>query len=369
MITKINKFFVFLDDLRSLFLNQFKNNSENEEAFIEEIKLFYLTYKDLFPFDIKSAFELVRLEYDVDKTKSIFWDKLKDSYHNYEAFIEMDYTFLKSNLYDISDLNQRLFNHTKVLSANYYFLLAHDYYFHFGKSKSRETTSISVYLFNYYHENLTKFDELENEKKIQILKDHYQYQYEKIELETRQKYTEYDISLEIIEPQYIDGDTFNFELEKLNKQYISQLVLLKDYKKNIKLFSRGLKFEFPEFVQHSIVRITFNFPQEVYDCLELYLSSISFRNNLKQLIFGEIDNSLTKIRLNCQSNSLSHFFGILREKGITSITNPQEIAEWIVQNFQYKKAGDYKNFTVSSVTTWLKPNKHLPDSERIKNSF
>ena len=369
MTTKINKFFELLEDLKVKYRNQFNNTSENDEEFTKEIESLYLTNKDLFPFDMKSAFENVRLEYEIIKTKAFFWDKLKDSYYNYEAFIDMDHDYLKSDLYEISDLNQQLFNHSRTLSANYFYLLAHDYYFHYGKNETRQNITYNVSLLNYYNQNPTKFEGLEGDKVIQILIDEYNYQYEKIEREIRYIYTDSDIILEIEPPEYIEGNALNSELEKLNMKYLSQLELLKDYKKNIKKFSTGLKFEFPEFINDNIICIRFDFPQVVYDSLEKYVSSSLYKEPLRKLIFGEVDISRPQIKFTCQSNKFSYFFGELAKHGITSETNHKEIARWIIQNFKYKSGQNFNSFSESSITTWMKSGKTLFDKIEYPDSL
>lgn len=369
MTAKINKFFKLLEDLKTKYRDQFINTYEDEEEFTREIESLYLTNKDLFPFDMKSAFENVRLEYEIIKTKSFFWDKLKDSYYNYEAFIDMDHAYLKSDLYDISHLNQKLFNHSKTLSANYFFLLTHDYYFHYGKSETRPNTIYNVSLLNYYNKNSTKFEGLEGDKIIQILRDEYNYQYEKIEREIRYIYTDSDIILEIDQPEYVKGNSLNSELGKLNMEYLSQFELLKDYKKNIKKFSTGLNFEFPMFINDNIICIRFDFPQVVYDCLEKYVSSSLYNEPLRKLIFGEVDISRPQIKVTCKSNKFSYFFGELAKHGITSETNHKEIAKWIILNFKYKNGQDYNSFSESSITTWMKPGKTLLDKIEYPDSL
>lgn len=338
MITKINKFFELLDDLRIKYRNQFKSPSENEDTFTKEIESLYLTNRNLFPFDMKSAFESLRLDYDIMKTKSLFWDKLKDSYYNYEAFIDMDHDNLKGNL---SEPNQKLFNHSKILSANYFFLLAHDYYFHFGKSENRENITITVYLLQYYNQNKEKFDGLEYGKSLQILKDDYYNQYEKLEREIRYKYTYSDFTLEIMQPQYDDGNSLNSELENLNQEYILKLELLKDYKKNIKKFSMGLKFEFPLSVHFidEVINISFTSPDKVFQALIPHLQDANQDTNfiepLRKIIFAERATSESKINFKCGSATLVYFFKQLYINNVLKARTKEDISDWIIQNFKF----------------------------------
>ena len=356
MITKINKFFELLDDLKVLYRNQFKNTSENEETFTKEVESLYLKNRDLLPLDMKSAFESLRLEYNIIKTKSFFWDKLKDSYYNYEAFIDMDHDYLKSNL---SERNQKLFNHSKILSANYFFLLAHDYYFHFGKSENRDNITITVYLLQYYNQNKEKFDGLEYGKSLQILKDEYYTNYEKLEREIRYTYTYSDFTLEIMQPQYDEGNSLNSELENLNQEYILKLELLKDYKKNIKNFSMGLKFEFPLSVHFidEVINIRFTSPDKVFQALIPHLQDANQNTNfiepLRKIIFAERATSESKINFKCGSATLVYFFKQLYINNLLKARIKEDISDWIILNFKFYHAAQFKDFQADTIQKTL----------------
>ena len=359
MITKINKFFELLDDLSIRYRNQFKSSSENENTFTEEIESLYLTNRDLFPFDMKSAFESLRLEYDIIKTKSFFWDKLKYSYYNYEAFIDMDHNYLIGNLYDISKANLKLFNHSKILSANYFFLLAHDYYFHFGKSENRDNITITVNLLQYYNQNKEKFNGLEYGKSLQILKDDYNNQYQKLEREIRYTYTFSDFTLDIMQPHYDEGNPLNFELENLNQEYILKLELLKDYKKNIKKFSMGLKFEFPLSVHFidEVINISFTSPDKVFQALIPHLQDANQDTNfiepLRKIIFAERATSESKINFKCGSATLVYFFKQLYINNVLKARIKEDISDWIILNFKFYHAAQFNDFQADSIQKTL----------------
>lgn len=357
MRTKINNFYNLLNNLRHNFQQILNFDYENFNDRITDIELLYRENKNLFPFEIKTIFEDLYAE-NPDNMKMLFWDNLKYSYYNLKDFIELDYQFFKNPNFTFSDNFKNIFYHSKNLSYNYFTYLSRIYYWYYGRYENKKNENIRV---NY----LSDF-EIEN---IEEIKNYYSHQFEIIEKEIKYIYAKNNFTLDIAEPKYTDKQELNSELENLNTEHFSKLEILKDYSNNITKMALDLRFDYPDFITDSTVRITFSKPQEVYDCIEPYLSSIILREELKNLIFGEIDIASNKIRINCNQNVFAKFFGELNAKGIIYANNNDDIEEWILRNFQHKKNGQFKNFAKSSVNTFMKPYRGVPESEAIKHPF
>lgn len=343
MITKINNFFHFLEELKTKFQNLVRDTTDNNDVHLNVVESLCFNNKDLFPLDLESIFDQLFLDYQ-GKAKTFVWDKLKNSYFNYEEFIEMDFKYFKSSHNDFSDTNQKLFNHSKKLSANYFFFISRFYYWHFGRHETRKESIIHVHFLNHYKQNYLEFEGLDNDKSLIKLIDYYDFQYEQIEREIRYKYTTNSILLEISEPEYFSENSINPELEKLNKQYLTKLELLKDYKDNITKLSMNLKFEFPKFlsVANLNTKVRFVNPEEIFNSLQPFLAMPEFELPLKKLLDGSISKSNEGINLNLNSKEIGTIFKYLSDTNqIVKGTQKTDISIWIVDNFQYKKASKY----------------------------
>lgn len=356
MVTKIDNFYKLINELRYKFQQILNVSYENFDEQVNEIESIYSKYKNVFPFG-KNSFEILYDEGD-KRNQNIIWRFLKDSYYNYENYIELEFKYFNNPNYIFSEKFIQLFYHSKTLCNTFFTIASKDYYWYYGRDDKQFNKTILVsYLSDFESDN---FEEI---------KSYYSYQFEIIEKEVKYIYSKHTFTLEISEPKYTESIELNTLLEKLNKEHISKLEILKNYADNITKLSLDLRFDYPDFITDSTVRITFSKPQEVYDCIEPYLSSIILREELKNLIFGEIDIASNKIRINCNQNVFAKFFGELNAKGIIYANNNDDIEEWILRNFQHKKNGQFKNFAKSSVNTFMKPYRDVPESEAIKHPF
>lgn len=332
-----------LEELKTKFQNLVRDTTDNNDVHSKVIESLFFNNKDLFPLDLESIFDQLFLDHQ-DKGKTIVWDKLKNSYFNYEEFILMDFKYFKSSQNDVLDTNQKLFNHSKKLSANYFFFISRFYYWHFGRHETREESIIHAHFLNHYKQNSSEFEGLDNDKSIIKLIDYYDYQYEQIEREVRYKYTNNSISLEISEPEYVTENSINSELEELNKKYRAKLELLKDYRDNITKLSMNLKFEFPEFLSavNLNTKVRFVNHEEIFNSLKPFLAMPEFELPLQRLLDGSISKSTEGINLNLNSKDLGTIFKYLSDiNQIVKGTSKTDVRDWIVDNFQYKKANKY----------------------------
>lgn len=343
MITNINKFIELLEKLNLLFSENLGQNLDNEINLTKEIEAFYLEYKHLFPLDIKSSFDELKLQYNSAFEMTV-WGWLKEVYFNYENFIKNDYEIIQNSNYTISEDNRKLFYHSKRLSGDSFRFISKFYYWHFGRYGLREKSPIRVFFLNDYQRGHIHFDsDLSNEEIIKKIELHYAFKYELIEREVRYIYSTNDISLEIEQPEYNDENPTNNDLKRLNLDYQSKLEILKNFKANIVKITNNLEFEFPAFliIENTNPKIKFEQPIDVFNSLKPLLSMSEFEESLRKLIFGETSKIDAGININLKSNELANVFKYLDDINYIKCNNKSDIIDFLTDNFKYRKAGKY----------------------------
>ncbi|GEN72169.1 hypothetical protein [Chryseobacterium lathyri] len=341
------------------------------ESLDEDIALLESIYsinKEQFPFDIKTVFEELYTE-NPDKMEMIFWDKLKESYYNYEQFVELDYQYFKNT--DLPEKFQSLFYHSKLLSYNYFAYVSRIYYWYYGrKNENRgEKEKITAKFLDDYNKIIPELSEGDAMQKIQ---NYFSLNFEMLENYIKYIYAKNDFHLEIVELRMSDNSFINKGLEKLANEYYSKLEVLANYKDNITKLAMNLRFEYPYFlhsegafakkVAKSQEPIKFLHPENVLSSLKPYINE-EFNASLGKLIFGEVTNVDKEIAFRGSSNMLVYFFKQLYEDGHLIADSKEQISEWIIKNFMFYDEEDYKKFKKDTIQKTLMRDCKPPKRE------
>lgn len=368
MKAKINNFYNFLNELRYKVQNILMSNPEN---FDDDISLLQSTYsynKHQFPFDIKTAFEELYTE-NPDKMELIFWDKLKESYYNYEQFIELDYQYFQSS--DLPEKFQELFYYSKSLSYNYFAYVSRIYYWYYGRNnKNRETKEqITASFLNDYSEEIPDLLTGNSKQKIQ---NYFAFSNEMLENYIKYIYAKNDFDLNIAGFKNLEDSDINEELEKLAQKYISSLELLINYKDNITKLAMNLRFSYPDFLHDKDAPVTkvvksqepirFLHPKNVFDSLSPYIHE-EFIESFRKLIFSELNSVEKEITFRGSSNMLVYFFKQLYDGGHLIADSKEQISEWIIKNFLFYDEEDYKKFKRDTIQKTLMRDCKAPKKE------
>ncbi len=344
MITNINKLIELLEKLNLLFSKNLGQNLDNEINLTKESEVLYLEYKQLFPLDIKSLFEELKLQYNSAFEMTV-WGWLKEVYFNYESFIKIDFENLQNSNFIISDNDRKLFYHSKRLSGDFFRFISKFYYWHYGRYGLREKSPIRAFFLNDYQRGRIHFDsDLSTEEIIKKIESHYAFKYELIEREVRYSYSNNEISLDIEEPEYDVENALTNDLRRLNLDYQSKLEILKNFKANIVKITNNLEFEFPAFliIENTNPKLKFEHPIDVFNSLKPLLSMSEFEASLRKLIFGETSKIDAGININLKSNELANVFKYLDDINYIKCTNKSDIIDFLTDNFKYRKAGKYE---------------------------
>lgn len=365
MKAKINNFYNFLNELRYRFQNILMSNPESLNEDISVLESIYSFNKEQFPFDIKTVFEGLYTE-NPDKMELIFWDKLKESYYNYEQFIELDYQYFKNP--DLPEKFQNLFYHSKLLSYNYFAYVSRIYYWYYGRKNEKrgEKEKITVRFLDDYSKRIP---DLSEDGAMQKIQNYFSLNFEMLENYIKYIYAKNDFQLEVVELQMSDNSIVNKELEKLAGEYYSKLEELANYKDNITKLVMNLRFEYPDFLSSEgifakkIVRgqepIKFLHPENVFNSLLPHIQD-EFNEPLRKLIFGEHTNVDKEINFRGSSNKFVYFFKQLYEDSHLIADSKEQISEWIVKNFLFYDEENFKNFKKDTIQKTLMRDSKPP---------
>lgn len=368
MKAKINNFYNLLNEFRYTFQRILKSKPESYDDEILLLESIYSDNKQQFPFDIKTAFEDLYTE-NPDKMELIFWDKLKESYYNYEQFIELDYQYFRNS--ELPTEFQDLFYYSKLLSYNYFAYVSRIYYWYYGrKNESRgEKKQILVGFLNDYSE---KIPDLDNDNATLKIRNYFSLHLDRVENYIKYIYAKKDFDLKITKFKSLENSDINEELEKLANEYYSKLEVLANYKDNITKLAMNLRFEYPYFLHNegafakkvakSQEPIKFLHPENVLSSLEPYINE-EFSASLGELIFGELTNVDKEITFRGSSNMLVYFFKQLYEDGHLIADSKEQISEWIIKNFMFYDEEDYKKFKKDTIQKTLMRDCKPPKRE------
>lgn len=361
MITNVDNFIEFLKEIQLSFSkNKFDLDSNLTESSLEITNIYSKNF-NLFPINVGSIFDNLLIEHRNNIDTFVHW-RLKESYHIYIEFIELDYNYYSNLSTPITDDLKSLFNYSKDLAFRLFAFFSKFYYWHYGKNKNRTTIPINVFFLNEYTLRPDNFDFDSNYKILEKLEKFYLYEYQKIDADLRLKYCDDNIELSIVK----DDISCNIELQnailELNDQYVLKLEDLKKYKKNITTKSPKSFFEFPS---HLILEVsngvTITNSTLVFETLKPFLKQTSFEERFKKLLNGE--NITEKIDVNCGSHTFVHFIRTLNKDNILTALNLEIINNWIVNNFRFKKGSGYEIFKKETIKTFIKST--APDPQTI----
>lgn len=368
MKAKINNFYNFLNELRYRFQNILMSNPESFDEDISLLESIYSFNKEQFPFDIKTAFEELYTE-NPDKMELIFWDKLKESYYNYEQFIELDYQYFQNS--ELPAKIQELFNYSKLLSYNYFGYVSRIYYWYYGrKNENRDEKEkiTAVFLNNYFE----KIPDLYNDNTIKKIQSYFSLHFEMLENYVKYIYAKNNFHLEVVELQKSDNIDVNKELEKLGDEYYSKLEILANYKDNITKLAMNLRFDYPDFLHNKNIPVTkvvksqefikFLYPENIFDSLSPYIHE-EFNESFRKLIFGELINVDKEIIFRGSSNMLVYFFKQRYDEGHLIGDSKEQISAWIIKNFMFYDEEYYKNFKRDTIQKTLMRDCKAPKKE------
>lgn len=368
MKAKINNFYNFLNELRYRFQNILMSSPESFDEDISLLESIYSINKEQFPFDIKTAFEELYTE-NPDKMEMIFWDKLKESYYNYEQFIELDYQYFKNP--DLPEKFQNLFYHSKLLSYNYFAYVSRIYYWYYGRKNEHrsEKEEITVGFLDDYSKIIPDLSESNAMQKIQ---NYFSLQFEMLENYIKYIYVKNEFHLEVVELRMSDNSFINKRLKKLANEYYSKLEILTNYKDNITKLAMNLRFDYPDFLdnkQPTAKKVTksqeslkFLYPENVFDSLSPYITE-EFNESFRKLIFGELANVVKEITFRGGSNMLVYFLKQRYDEGHLIADSKEQVSEWIIKNFMFYDEEDYKKFKKDTIQKTLMRDCKPPKKE------
>ncbi|RXM39622.1 hypothetical protein BOQ62_10645 [Chryseobacterium sp. CH21] len=368
MKAKINNFYNLLNEFRYTFQRILKSKPESYDDEILLLESIYSNNKQQFPFDIKTAFEDLYTE-NPDKMELIFWDKLKESYYNYEQFIELDYQYFRNS--ELPTEFQDLFYYSKLLSYNYFAYVSRIYYWYYGrKNESRgEKKQIIVGFLNDYSE---KIPDLDNDNATLKIRNYFSFHFDMVENYVKYIYAKNDFVLKITKFKSLENGDINGKIEKVADKYYSKLEELVNYKENITKLALNLRFEYPDYLRSkdtfvkkavkSQETIKFLHPENVFDSLSPYIHE-EFIEPLRKLIFGEKNNVDKEITFRGSSNMLVYFFKQLYDGGHLIADSKEQISEWIIKNFMFYDEEDYKKFKKDTIQKTLMRDCKPPKRE------
>lgn|GEM_PF-4771614 len=357
MKAKINNFYNFLNELRYRFQNILMSNPENFDEDISLLESIYSFNKEQFPFDIKTVFEELYTE-NPDKMELIFWDKLKESYYNYNEFIETDYHYFRNS--DLPEKFQVLFYYSKNLSYNYFAYVSRIYYWYYGrKNENRDNKEqITAGFLSDYSEQIP---DLYNDNTIQKIQNYFSFQFEMLENYIKYIYAKNDFHLEVVELRDSDNSSINKQIEKLADEYYSKLEVLANYKDNITKLAMNIRFDYPDFLlsENISVKRTINqepirfvHPENVFNSLLPHIQE-EFSESLRRLIFGEQTKVDKEIEFRGSSTKLVYFFKQLHDMNHLVANSKEKISDWIISNFQFYDEEDFKKFKKATIQKTL----------------
>ncbi len=358
MKAKINNFYNFLNELRYTFQRILMSMPESYDAEILQLEFIYSNNQKQFPFDIKTAFEDLYTE-NPDKMELIFWDKLKESYYNYEQFIELDDQYFQDS--DLPEKFKELFYYSKLLSYNYFAYVSRIYYWYYGrKNENRgEKENITARFLDDYNKIIPDLSESDAMRKIQ---NYFSLNFEMLENYIKYIYAKNDFHLEVVELRMSDNSFINKGLEKLANEYYSKLEILANYKDNITKLVMNLKFDYPDFLndkETTAIKVTknqepikFTHPENVFNSLLPHIQD-GFNESLRKLIFGEQTTVDKEIEFKGSSNKLVYFFKQLYDMNHLVTNSKEKISDWIISNFRFYDEEDFKKFRKTTIQKTL----------------